>query len=467
MIPSFMPLPIVPFTKTHLGADREKPWQRLGRRCLAVGCLFGLVSGIQNLGAAEKGANDGRSSPPRPVGYTVKLDTVTSGFDGKTCWVAPRAGAIPGPRPTVVLMTQKLLLSASDVFYAVNEFRSDDLGKTWMGPLPHETLGRRNEPNGVEIVIADFTPKWHARSGKLLGTGPTVRYKKTPKGADIKISQNEAPSRTAFSVYDPAQRTWTPWDMVVMPEEPKFFYATVGASQRIDLPNGQILLPFHFKASGEGPYRTAVMRCSFDGRKLAYLEHGDELARPYEEGVVYRLPGSRQTGVFEPSLTRYRGRYYLTMRNDRTSYMAVSEDGLHYGPVRRWRFDDGGDLGSQNTQQHWVTHSDGLFLVYTRTGANNDHVFRHRAPIFIAQVNPEKLHIVRSTERVLIPERGAGLGNAYGVTEVNERETWVTTAEWMQGPKGVMLPGNKYGSDNSVYAARIVWQAPNREWDSR
>jgi hypothetical protein len=64
---------------------------------------------------------------------------------------------------------------------------------------------------------------------------------------------------------------------------------------------------------------------------------------------------------------------------------------------------------------------------------------------------------------VLIPERGAGLGNCYGVTEVSENETWVTTAEWMQGPKGILRPGNDYGSDNSVYAARVLWKTPNRE----
>ncbi len=430
-----------------------------------MACLFvSLATSVARLGAAEK---DASGSPPPPiVDFSVKLDTVTSGFDGKTCWVAPRVGVVPGPSPSIVLTMQKLLLSGSDVFYAMNEMRSEDLGKTWSQPLEHTaTLGRRNEPDGVEIVIGDFTPKWHAASGKLLGTGPSVRYKKNASGADVKINQNAAPSRTGYSVYDPQQRTWTPWDMIAMPEDPKFFYATVGASQRVDLPNGEILLPFHFKTSGESPYYTAVMRCSFDGRRLSYMEHGDELARPVEAGVEYKLPGGRQSGVFEPSLTRYRGRYYLTMRNDRAAYVASSDDGLHYGPVRRWRFDDGGDLGSQNTQQHWAAHSEGLFLVYTRTGANNDHVFRHRAPLFIAQVDPEKMQVIRSTERILIPERGAGLGNTFGVTEVSESETWVTTAEWMQGPKGILEPGNKYGSDNSVYAARILWKTPNRALD--
>lgn len=413
------------------------------RDALRLACLSGLASPA--LGAA-------------PEEFTVQLDTITSGFDGKTCWVAPRAGVIPGPKPVIVLTMQKLLLEGSDVFYALNEVLSEDLGKTWSAPLEHpETLGRREEPDGVQIVIGDFTPQWHAASGKLLGTGATVRYQKNSAGLEVKISQNLAPSRTAFTVYDPANRTWTPWEMVQMPDDPKFFYATVGSSQRVDLPNGDVLLPFHFKTRGESPYHTAVMRCSFDGRKLTYVEHGDELSRPVEPGVEYKEPGGRQTGVFEPSLTRHGGRYYLTMRNDRAAYVATSGDGLHFGPVQRWRFDDGGDLGSRNTQQHWVNHRTGLYLAYTRVGANNDHVFRNRAPIFIGKVDLEKLQVIRATERILIPERGAGLGNAFGVTDVSENEIWVTSAEWMQGPKGILMPGNQYGSDNSVYAARLRW----------
>ena len=57
-----------------------------------------------------------------------------------------------------------------------------------------------------------------------------------------------------------------------------------------------------------------------------------------------------------------------------------------------------------------------MFLVYTRKGANNDHVFRHRAPLFIAQVDPGEAALIRSTERILVPERGARLGN-FAVTK--------------------------------------------------
>ena len=82
---------------------------------------------------------------------------------------------------------------------------------------------------------------------------------------------------------------------------------------------------------------------------------------------------------------------------------------------------------------------------------------RHRAPLFMAQVDTEQLRVIRDTEQVIIPERGARLGN-FGVTRISERESWVVAAEWMQ----TTLPDpfdctvcEKYGSDNSIWLARI------------
>ncbi|MDX1946549.1 MAG: sialidase family protein [Pirellulaceae bacterium] len=383
-----------------------------------------------------------------PPGFKIQLDVLSKGYDGKTCWVHPRAGAIPGKSPSVVLTMQKLLLTGSDVFFALNEMRSDDLGKTWSGPTEHgETLGRRSEPGGVIVATCDFTPKWHAKSGKLLGTGQTVRY----------LNDKVIPERdreTSYSVYDPAARTWTPWTTLDMPDPAKFQSAGAGSVQRLDLPSGDILLPIYYKNQSLPRYRTTVLRCSFDGAKLKFAEQGNELTVDVGRGL------------YEPSITVYQGRYYLTLRNDAAGYVATSKDGLTFSEPQKWLWDDGTDLGNYNTQQHWVTHSSGLFLVYTRKGASNDHVFRHRAPLFIAQVDPEKLRVIRSTERILVPERGARLGN-FAVTIVSERETWVTVAEWMQtwGPNHVLPVDNKYGSDNSVYAARISWDAPNKSWD--
>jgi hypothetical protein len=369
------------------------------------------------------------------VDYEISVDTISTGFDKKTCWVHPRAGVIPGETPKVVMTTQKLLLSGSDIFYALNEFRTDDLGKTWSGPTEHENLGRIPYGDGGTAVVCDFTPMWHAKTGKLLGTGHTAMYNK-----DNKLIHTNRARTTAYAVYNPEARNWTTWRNMEMPDEPYFFNVGAGCTQRVDLPNGDILLPVYCKTKDAKQYSSTVLRCRFDGDTLTYVEHGS----------MHTIPVVR--GFPEPSLASYKGRYYLTLRNDVAGHVTSGGDGLNFDEAKPWTFDDGEELGSYNTQQHWVTHPDGLFLVYTRRGADNDHVFRHRAPLFIAQVDPEKLHVIRSTERILVKERGARLGN-FAVTKVSDEETWVTVAEWMQ-PVGC----EKYGSDNAIYAARIRWK---------
>jgi len=391
--------------------------------------------------AASVEAQTQRQPPTmKTVEYDIQLDTICSGYDGKTCWVHSRAGAIPGQRPVVVLTMQKLLLSGSDVFYALNELRTDDRGASWSGPIEHATLGRRQEEDGLVSVICDFAPMWHAKTGKLLGTGHVARYRGNRLAGDYA-------RQTAYSVYEPDSRTWAPWRTVKMPDEERFYSSGAGCSQRVDLPNGDILLPIYTRAKGEKRYAATVMRCRFDGETLGYVEHGSVMALNVARGMC------------EPSLTRLGSRFFLTLRNDEAGYVTSSPDGLRYDTPRKWTFDDGKELGSYNTQQHWVTHNDALFLVYTRRGADNDHVFRHRAPLFMAQVDPGRLSVVRETERVLVPERGARLGN-FGVTRVGDRETWVTVPEWMQtwGPDYVMPVDNKHGADNSVFVARIQWR---------
>ena len=109
------------------------------------------------------------------------------------------------------------------------------------------------------------------------------------------------------------------------------------------------------------------------------------------------------------AVVRHGSRYLMTLRNDDHNYVTSGKDGLHFDMPRRLTFDDGKLLGSYNTQAHWLTLGKRLYLVYTRRGAKNDHIFRHRAPLFIARFNPETLRVVRSTERILVPERGARL----------------------------------------------------------
>ena len=381
-------------------------------------------------------------APFVPVEYHVQLDVVSEGYDGKFCWFHPRAGAIPGSSPTVVFTMQRWRLAASDVFYPVSSMWTRDLGKTWSPIVEHTaTLGRHPLPNGAVEGICDFTPKWHVKTGTLLGTGHTVRYDAQDKLVKVR------PRSSVWSIYDPASETWSPWAALKMPDEPRFDCAGAGSTQRVDLENGDVLLPIYSKEMNDKAYFTTVVRCTFDGKTLAYAAHGSELRVNIDRGL------------YEPSLARWHDKFYLTMRNDQAAYVSVSDDGLHFSEPRKWTFDDGAELGSYNTQAHWVTHSDGLFLTYTRRGANNDNVVRHRAPLFLAQIDPERLVVVRATEREIVPNKGAQLGN-FAVVDVNEHETWVTTSEGMS-------PGEpqKFGANGRVYAARIQWTKPNAIWD--
>lgn len=306
------------------------------------------------------------------------------------------------------------------------------------------TLGRHRLDATREEGIRDFTPKWHAASGRLLGTGQTVFYD-NDKLVPVR------PRHTVWSVYDPRAKTWSQWAKLAMPELPKFANAGAGSTQRVDRENGDILLPIYAKEISAQAYFATVVRCRFDGKQLTYVEHGTELCLDVDRGFV------------EPSLTKFGGRYFLTLRNDRAAYVARSDDGLHFEVAKPWTFDDGAELGSYNTQAHWVTHADGLFLAYTRRGANNENMARarHRAPLFLAQVDPDRLVVLRATERELVPNKGAQLGN-FAVVDVSARETWVTTSEGM-------APGNpaQYGANARVYAARIIWEKPNLAWNRR
>lgn len=378
--------------------------------------------------------------------FTCSLTRITQGFDEKTCWVQARGGAIPpakpGDNPTAVVTMQTLLLTGSDIFSGLYESRSSDRGQTWSPIKEIPTMRRWKEANGVEAAICDATPRWHAKTGRLLLTGHVARY------IGDELMPDPRPRETSYATLDPATNQWGKPGLLEMPDAELYFTAGAGSGERFDLPDGNILLPVYHKTkdSAVKRYNASIVKCSYDGQTLKFLEIGS------------KHTGLDGRGLYEPSVTQYAGRFFMTMRNDEAGYVNVSDDGLNYSEAKIWTFDDGQPLGNYNTQQHWLSRPDGLYLVYTRRGLNNDHVFRHRAPIVIAKVDPKKLVIIRETERIIIPERGARLGN-FSVMPLDENEAWVVAAEWMQtnGEQPSYMRCTPYGSNNSVFVARLRW----------
>lgn len=375
-----------------------------------------------------------------PVDFTVKLETVMTHDDGRFLWFHPRAAAIPGG----VMLTIQKHLQVSDYYSGLHFMTRTGVEGSWSGPVLTPELDWQPQSDGVTISVADVTPGYHAKTGKLIAIGARVRY--SPQGKQL--DDVKRAHQTVYAIYDPKTTRWTPWQALELPADEQFDFARNACSQWLVKIDGTLLVPLYIGKSAKDRFSTTVVECGFDGEKLTFLRNGNVLS----------LAVAR--GLYEPSLAVFRGRYYLTLRNDERGYVSVSDDGLQFAEPKPWTFDDGAELGSYNTQQHWLAHSDGLFLVYTRRGANNDHIVRHRAPLFMARVDTDKLRVIRASEKVVVPERGAEMGN-FGACAINEHESWVTVSEGM-----FMKDSAKRGAEGATFVAHILWSKPNQSASS-
>lgn len=400
-----------------------------------------LDAGDRDSAVRQGNPENGSAQPPSPY-PRIRQEIIHQELNPQYLWFHPRVAAIPGRgrngAPRVIVTLQKHL-RVSDYYSGLYDMVSDDLGKTWRGPRQIAELDWARQPDGTILAVADVTPGFHPPTGKVLAIGCSVYY--GPTGQQL----HDRPrfSQTMYAVYEPDTDRWSGWRLLELPIEEKFNLARSACAQWWVEEDGTLFVPIYYAPKIDTPFSVTVLRCTFDSERLVYQGCGEEL----------HLAEAR--GLCEPSLIKCGGEYYLTLRNDLRGYVTRSKDGLHWQPLRPWTFDDGSELGSYNTQQHWLTHQDALYLVYTRRGAMNDHIPRHRAPLFIAEVDRKRLCVLRHTEQVVLPERGAMMGN-FGATKVTDREAWVTVGEypWPLSPEARPHPK---GADGSVLLGRIGW----------
>ena len=188
---------------------------------------------------------------------------------------------------------------------------------------------------------------------------------------------------------------------------------------------------------------------NIDGEKLEVGKVGNELVNTAGRGLL------------EPSLAVLDGRYYMTIRaEDGRGYVTVSDDGLNWKPQQPWAWDSGEPLAMSTTQQHWLVHSDALFLVYTRKAKNNINVFRWRSPLFVARVDRKTLRLLRESERVALPLLGDGIKDPRHVARMGNFHTLAAAANESWVTVGETLPHDGWAGDTLL--ARVRWNRPNK-----
>lgn len=401
---------------------------------------WGLILGALCCCASAAPADD------TPLIASISKETLWSNRDGKSrTWFHPRACMLPGPdgRPMALMTLQEI--GGSDYFGQVHWSASTDLGRTWSEPQPIAALGRDPIPgrtDDLRAAVCDVTPQYHPQTGTAIALGHVVFY----KGAYF-ARQEQLPRYPVYVTRSP-DGVWSPRRILEWDDPRGAHIYSNNCGQRVILANGDVQMSFTFGPKEEHRM-VAGVQASFDGQLLKVKAVGPPLLHPHGRGLL------------EPSVTRFDDRFWITIRaEDNRGYVSVSGDGLHWEDQRAWAWDDGAPLDMSTTQQHWLTHSDGLFLVYTRKDDSNTAVIRWRSPLWVAQVDTERKCLIRATERVVLPLVGDGvndpdrvalMGN-FHVTNVGPDESWVTVGEWM--------PRNGYVGD--VLLARIKWSRPNR-----
>jgi len=402
------------------------------------------VGAVARQAAGENGGTprppSGRKPDPGVVdGLTLTRQRLFPGFDGKMCKIQPSV-ATDG-EGLAVMGFQKLLLTGSDVFFGQYLTRSADGGRTWSEPRLAEALHDTHE-NGLRV--SRYATVHYSRANRRwfgLGQACTYRGNSTPN----KDGSVERPY--SWPLYVPLDAVRGEYGEGRRLEFPFPYLGCLPFGQLVELPGGDLLVPCYFerpdpKASGRGVFDRAscvvIVRYRFTADGLKVVAVGEPIARP-----------DLRRGVGEPSLIAFGGKYYLTLRSDETGFWTESADGLHFAPLRPWCWTDGTSIGNANTQQHWMSAGGRLYLAYTRVTPRNGHVFRNRAPVFLARFDPQAGGLVRETEFPLVPELGARLGN-FCCTPCGSTAFWLVTAEWMQ-PLGC----EKYGSDNSIWLVKL------------
>jgi hypothetical protein len=357
----------------------------------------------------------------------IAFETVWSYQALNQTYFHPRACSLPHSKGAILMIVQTI--SGSDFFGPVQFSCSSNSGRNWqpskfvpnMGPVPIS--------NGVEEGVCDVVPDYHPPTGTVLAVGHNVFYRDGRLYDSLGTWHKEdGPVLQRYIVYTVMNKQGKWSGIRKRLEVPEFADSSIfscGCSQKVVLADGNILIPVTFGYFDRKDRLVTSLLCGFDGNILTVLEHGNILELPVDRGLL------------EPSIIEFQGVYYLTIRaEDDRGYLSVSDDGLNWGAIKAWQWEDGTPLIMSTTQQHWLKLGGKLYLVYTRKNGQNGKVMRWRAPLLMAEFDPENLCLRKSSEQTVLPMRGNGqqpetvglMGNFHPLA-ISDSEAIVTVGE--------------------------------------
>ncbi len=332
---------------------------------------------------------------------------------------------------TAVMTWYMVPQSGGDVYYDNYVSLSRDGGKTYGKPylltIPDTyTDGVRNHVTIISVFYNRTYQKWFI-------LGMEMHY----------TAQNVCICHHGISLGDPVIAVFDPvvGDMVSDFQRipvPIPYITACPHGQIGEYDNGDMLLSYYLTRKDDTVSSAMTVRYAVKDNTLSVVQAGEVL-----------FGGGYKRGFCEPSVACLHGKYYMTIRTDEQGLLATSTDGYVFSKPKPWVWDDGTILENANTMQRWIRFRDNLYLVYTRKDPMNRHVFRRRAPLYIALFDETEKCLVRAKERILVPELGADLGN-FHVCDISDAEAILTTAETPMSPYSA-----QFGSDNSIWSVHI------------
>ena len=359
---------------------------------------------------------------------SIAVELLWSNRDGQAAsWFHPRVCVVPGSKRSIMTLQT---IGGSDFYGPVMHCWSEDDGHSWTTPRPIPGLGRIGIAEELEEGVCDTVPDYHAATGKIIALGHNVYYRQGrlfDSLADFTTETLDTVLRRypVYTVYDPVSG----WNGKRLHLEHELFRRcsiySCGCSQKVILPDGSMIIPLTFGFFDRRDRMVVSCLAAFDGERIMVRAIGSMLMLPIGRGLL------------EPSLILYRGRYFMTIRaEDGHGHVTSSADGLEWTPLQVWRWNDGTELEMSTTQQHWLELDGRLYLVYNRKTTDNEEVFRWRAPLLIAEVNPVTMRLEQSSEQIVFPcRRGGndpaavpGMGN-FHPTAISATEAIITVGE--------------------------------------